>query len=278
MEKKLNAGRAVQLVILVLLGITMLFPFIWMISTSLKTFDQIFTVTPTLIPRPLIWERYINVWKDTHLLSGFKNSFLVAVPVIVVGTFTSSLAAYAFAKMKLPHSEGLFMALLSTMMIPFAAVMIPQFVMFTRLHWTDTLLPLIIPGLFGNVGMIFFLRQFMAGIPDELFEAGKIDGCSSFALFSKIMFPVIKPALAVQVLMWFMGLWNDFLGPVIYLNTPEKMTVQAVIGMLKSQFVSQTDMGLIMTASVIAVLPIIILFLIFQKYLVDTMVLTGIKG
>lgn len=276
--KKISFLRIIQLILLTLIGISMLFPFVWMISTSLKTFEQIFSVTPSIIPSPAKFERYFNVWKDTLLLKGFLNSFLIAFPVIIFGTFSSSLAAFSFAKMNLPNSERLFLILLSTIMLPFAAVMIPQFIMFTKIKWTDTLLPLIVPGLFGNVGMIFFLKQFMAGVPNELFEAAKIDGCSPFQMFSKVMFPIIKPALAVQVVIWFMGIWNDFLGPIIYINTPEKMPVQGVIGTLKSQYVSQTDMGLIMTASVLSILPILIVFLIFQKYFVETFAMTGVKG
>lgn len=280
-HRRLNRSHVLGLLrffVLLFLGITMVFPFVWMISTSLKTFEDIYTVTPTLIPRPALFERYLEVWSKTDLLSGFKNSLMVAVPVMLIGSFTSSLAAFAFSKLRLPKGNLLFMLLLSTIMLPFAAVMIPQFILFTRIGWTDSLLPLIIPGLFGNVGMIFFLRQFMAGVPDELFDSGRIDGCSPFGLYLHIMLPIARPAIAVQVILWFMGVWNDFLGPIIYINSPEKMTVQAVIATLKSQFVSQTDMGMLMTASVLAVIPILLVFLLFQRQIVDAQIQGGIKG
>jgi multiple sugar transport system permease protein len=170
------------------------------------------------------------------------------------------------------------MILLSTIMLPFAVTMIPQFVAFTRMGWVDTWLPLIVPSLFGNIGMIFFLKQFMVGIPNELFDAARVDGCTPFKMFYKIMFPIVKPAVAVQFILWFMGSWNDFLGPIIYINTPEKLPVQAVIATLKSYYVSGTDFALIMTASVIALMPILIIFIVFNRYFVDTLALSGIKG
>jgi multiple sugar transport system permease protein len=280
-RKKANTKIAMQtilrIVFLSAFGVTMVFPFLWMVSTSLKSIEEIYSITINLIPSKPDFGKYLSVWKDADLIVGFKNSFLVALPVITIGTFTSSLAAFSFSKMRLPHGDKLFIALLSTIMLPFAVVMLPQFALFTELGWTDTLLPLIVPGLFGNIGMIFFLRQFMTGIPNELFEAGRIDGCSAFGLYSRVMFPIIKPAIAVQVVMWFMGVWNDYLGPIIYLNSPENFTIQVLISNLKSQYVSQTDMALIMVASVLAILPVLIVFLTFQRYFVDTLSTSGMK-
>lgn len=277
-KRPISPARVLQVLFLAAVGVTMLFPFVWMISTSLKTFEDIFTSEISLIPSPAVWERYVEIWTNTNILTGFKNSILVALPVIILGSFFSSLAAFAFSKLRMPHGNGLFLVLLSTIMLPSAVVLIPQFVLFTKLRWVDTLAPLIVPAMLGNVGMIFFLQEYMKSIPSDLFEAGRIDGCNPFQLYSRIMLPIVKPALAVQIVMWFMALWNDFLGPVIYLNSPEKMTIQVVIANMKSQFVSQTDMGLLMTASVIAILPILVVYLFFQRYFVDSLALSGIKG
>lgn len=276
--KKIQFGSYVIFIVLLLGSVTMVFPFLWMVSTSLKNFNEIFTVTPHLIPKAISFDKYISVWQDTLIANGLLNSLLIALGGIVVGTFTSSLSAFSFSKLNLPKGNILFMILLSTIMLPFAVTMIPQFVAFTKMGWVDTWLPLIVPALFGNIGMIFFLKQFMVGIPNELFDAARVDGCSPFKMFYKIMFPIVKPAVAVQFILWFMGSWNDFLGPIIYINTPEKLPVQAVIATLKSYYVSGTDFALVMTASVIALMPILIIFIVFNRYFVDTLALSGLKG
>lgn len=266
-------------IILSLGAVSMMFPLFWMISTSLKENKVVFSIPPQWIPNPIVFTKYIEVWKVAPLLSGFKNSAIVAFSVIIVGSFTSSLAAFAFAKLRFPHKNGLFMALLSTMMIPYAAIMIPQFVAFSKIGWVDTLLPLIVPGLFGNVSMIFFLRQYMSGIPNELIDAAKIDGCSYFKIYYSMILPLIKPAISAQIILWFMGIWNDFLAPVIYLNSPEKMTIQAVIGTFNTFYASQNDFPMIMAASLMAMAPIIIVFIIFQNYFIESMgISASIKG
>jgi multiple sugar transport system permease protein len=270
-------SSSTALLLLSLGAVTMVFPFLWMMSTSVKTFAEIFVMPPQLIPKVIQFETYARIWTETDILSGFRNSATIAVFVLVFGTFSSSLAAFSFAKLRLPHGNRLFLVLLSTIMLPFAVVMIPQFVFFTKIGWVDTLLPLIVPGLFGNIGVIFFLKQFMGGVPDELFDAGRIDGCGPFGLYRHIMLPAARPAIAVQVILTFMGVWNDFFGPIIYINTPEKMPIQAVIASLHSYYVSGSDMALIMTASLIALLPILVVFIVFQRYFIETLTFTGLK-
>jgi multiple sugar transport system permease protein len=271
------AASSIALLILSLGAVTMLFPFLWMVSTSVKTFAEIFVTPPRLIPKIIQFDTYVKIWTETDILSGFKNSAIIASFVLLFGTFSSSLAAFAFAKLRLPHGDRLFLVLLSTIMLPFAVVMIPQFVFFTKIGWVDTLLPLIVPGLFGNIGVIFFLKQFMGGIPDELFDAGRMDGCGPFGLYRHIMLPAARPAISVQVILMFMGVWNDFFGPIIYINSPKKMPIQAVIASLNSFYVTGSDMALIMTASLIALLPILIVFIVFQRYFIETLTFTGLK-
>jgi multiple sugar transport system permease protein len=277
-KKNTKIANIIVFVILSLGAVTMLFPLFWMISTSIKESQHVFKIPPQWIPNPVIWSKYVEVWKVTPLLKGIRNSMTIAVTVIVFGIFNSSLAAYSFSKLRFRYKNQIFMALLSTMMIPYAVILIPQFVAFSKIGWFDTLLPLIVPGLFGGVGVMFFLRQYMNGIPNELVEAAKIDGCSYFGIYVKIILPLSKPALAAQIIFMFMGIWNDFFGPIVYINTPEKMTIQAMIRNFSSLYASQTDFPMIMAASLISMAPILILFMIFQNYFVESLAISGIKG
>nr|WP_090714959.1 carbohydrate ABC transporter permease [Paenibacillus typhae] len=265
--------------ILLLIGaVFMIGPLLWMLSTSLKDKQDVFALPPVWIPNPVHFGKYKEIWEAGPLLSGIKNSVIIAVSVTLVGTFTSSLAAFSFAKLKFPAKNKIFLLMLSSLMIPYPAVMIPQFFMFSKLGWVDTLLPLIVPGLFGNIVMIFFLRQYLSSVPNAIIEAAKIDGSSYFRLYSSITFPLIKPAVAAQLILWFMGIWNDYLSPIIYLNSPEKQTLQLVIANFNATYAIQTDYPLIMAASIIALLPMLIIFLVFQKQIIESVAISGVKG
>ena len=266
------------LCILLVGSVIMIFPFVWMLSTSLKTNQTIFDIPPKLIPNPVSFKKYIDIWSEIPLLSGFKNSLMIVISVSLVGTFTSSLAAFAFSKLTFPNKSRLFLALLATMMIPYAVIMIPQFIAFSRLHLVNTLWPLILPGFLGNISMIFFLRQYMTGIPNEMIDAGRIDGCSLFAIYWRLVMPNCGPALASQIILWFMGMWNDFLGPMIYLNSPNKLTIQALLSMLNTQYAAQMDYPLIMAGSVISLMPIIIVFCIFQNFFLESLAISSVKA
>ncbi|RUS47872.1 carbohydrate ABC transporter permease [Cohnella sp. AR92] len=256
----------------------MIAPLLWMFTTSVKDRLDVFALPPVWIPSPMHFEKYHEIWTKGPLLSGIKNSAIVAVTVTVVGTFTSSLAAFAFAKLRFAGKNAIFMGLIASLMIPYPSVMIPQFMMFSNVGWTDSLLPLIVPGLFGNVMMIFFLRQYLSSIPNELIEAAKIDGSSYFGIFWKIIFPLIKPAVAAQLILWFMAIWNDYLAPIIYLNSENKLTLQLVIANFNATYAIQTDYPLIMAASVVALLPMLIVFLVFQKQIIESVAISGVKG
>lgn len=269
---------AVTFVILVLGSAAMLAPLVWMLSTSLKTKAEVFALPPVWIPDAPQWDTYVRMWTEAPILSGFMNSLIVAGTVTVVGSFTSALAAFALAKLRLPYKNAIFIVLLSGLMVPYPTIMIPQFVMFSRLHWVDTLLPLIVPLLFGNIIMIFFLRQYLESVPNSMIEAAKIDGASYPQIFRIMILPMIRPAIAAQFILWFMTIWNDYLAPILYLNTPERQTLQVVIANLNVEFATQRDYPLIMAASFVALLPILIVFLIFQRQIIESVALTGTKG
>lgn len=278
-KKRKNLIINTILFLILLAGsLVMIVPLLWMLSTSVKTKLEVFAMPPVWIPKVINWTKYSEIWTKGPLLSGLTNSLIVCVTVTTVGTFTSSLAAFAFAKLRFPHKNTIFLALLGTMMIPFAIIMIPQFMIFSKIGWVDTLKPLIIPGLFGNVSMIFFLRQYMQGIPSDLIEAARLEGCSFFKIFYKIIFPLSGPAISAQIILWFMGIWNDYLAPSIYINTPEKMTIQTVIQSFNATYAIQTDFPLIMAASIMSMIPIIIVFIIFQKWIIESIAISGVKG
>ncbi|WP_456845075.1 carbohydrate ABC transporter permease [Cellulomonas sp. P5_C6] len=277
-QRESRLGNAALFVLLAVGSLVMLAPLLWMFTTALKTKVQVFALPPVWIPNPPQWDTFVRMWTEAPILSGFKNSLIVALSVTVIGTFTSALAAFALAKLRLPYKNTIFLVLLSGLMVPYPTIMIPQFVMFSRLHWVDTLLPLIVPLLFGNIIMIFFLRQYLSTVPDSMIEAAKIDGASYLQIFRVMIMPMIRPAIAAQFILWFMFVWNDYLAPILYLNTPEKQTLQVVIANLNVEFATQRDYPLIMAASFVALLPILVVFLIFQRQIIESVALTGSKG
>ena len=265
--------------ILLVGSIIMLAPFAWTISTSLKDQQYVFDLPPKWIPDPITFHNFKDVWAAAPIVHGFINSSTIIFFIMTIGLFISSMAAYAFAKIAFPFKDTIFLFLMSTMMIPYSVIMIPQFIGFSHLHWVDTLLPLIVPGLFGNIIAIYFLRQFMqSGIPNELIEAAKLDGCSFMRTFFTVGFPIAKPAIAAQAALEFMGIWNDFLGPLIYLHTPEKQTIQVLIAGLQSMYISSSNYPLIMAASLVAMVPVIIVFFFCQRYFVESLAISGLKG
>lgn len=272
--------KTFNIIVLILLAVgalSMVFPFFYMVMTSFMTKNQYLSAKLTVIPSPWVFGKYAEVLRKGSFLSGIRNTILVEVPVLLIGGFTSSLAAFAFAKMRFRQKNFFFMLLLATMMIPFAVIMIPQYVMFTKFRWTDTLLPLIIPACFGNISMIFFLRQNLSSIPDDLMDAAKIDGCGYFRTFIQIFFPLMKGAVGTQLTLWFMGIWNDYLAPTIFLRSEKKWTLQVVIRSFNTYYSIQSDYALIMAASVIAMLPTIILFFCFQRVIIESVAISGIK-
>lgn len=273
-EKTINI---IVFILLALGSVVMVFPFFYMIMTSFMTKNQYLSGQLRVIPNPWVWGKYSEVMSKGNFISGILNTIKIEIPVLLIGGFTSSLAAFAFAKMKFRGKGAIFMGLLATIMIPFAVIMIPQYVMFTKLKWTDTLLPLIIPACFGNISMVFFLRQNLSSIPNDLMDAAKLDGCGYFRTFAQIFFPLMKGAVGTQLTLWFMAIWNDYLAPTIFLRSEKTWTLQVVIRSFNTYYSIQSDYALIMAASVIAMLPTIILFFCFQRVIIESVAISGIK-
>ncbi len=278
--------------ILVLIGVfTMIFPYFYMIITALKTPQEMLstTILQDFFPKNPVWSNFLDVFRGNEtytkrtfdFLSSLKNTLIIEIAVIPIGTFFSSLAAFAFAKMKFRGKNVILIILLSSMMIPYAAVMLPQYTAFKSLGLVGSLWPLIIPGWFGNTGMMLFLITSMKNaIPTSLIEESRVEGASFFKTYYKVALPLVKPAIVAQMLFWFVGIYNDFFGPSIYLTSPQKRTVQVAIQALSGTGSANGTTGIpfLMASAFISSLPVIIMFIFMNKAFVQTDVSDGIKG
>ncbi|WP_040950667.1 carbohydrate ABC transporter permease [Gorillibacterium massiliense] len=266
--------------VLAVVTIIMLSPLWFMLTTSLKTTKEMLHFPPTFIPKTFAFNNFSNLFTNSDIKFGqqYKNSVIVAVFNVIGTVLSSSFVAFGFARYRAPGKDLLFMLLLSTLMLPYPAIMIPQFLFFTKLGIHDSLLPLILPAFFGSAYMIFLMRQFFSTLPGELFDAGRIDGCSEFRLYWKIALPLSGAVIATVSIFTFIWTWNDLLGPVIYLDSQEKFTLPiGMASMLSSKF-RIAPWNLLMAASILSVLPIVTLFAFAQKRFVEGIVLTGLKG
>ena len=277
-----TAGRiALRVVIYLILicGATLLvFPYLWMLLTSFKKDLDALSLQLTLFPKEWVFHNYRDIWTFIPLLKGLGNTLLVEVSVIAVGTFVSAMAAFSFAKLKLQHKTFWLLFLMSGMMVPYAALMMPQFRAFFALGMFDTLWPLILPGFFGNVSMLFFLVQYMKGISNSFFEAAKIDGAGYMRQFISVMLPMVKTAIAAQVIFWFIGIWNDYFAPAIYLKSYENMTLQPMMARINSDNSSGTNLPLIMAGAVLSSIPMLTIYIACQKYFIESLAISGVKG
>ena len=256
-------------------------PFLWLISTSLKADRALFVLPPQWVPRVVHWENYARALaflpaETRHGALYLWNTIYLSALSIIGVALSGSLVAYSFARLRWPGRDIVFVVLLSTMMLPGAVTMIPVFLIFKSLGWVDTLRPLWVPAFFGGAFNIFLLRQFFMTIPRELEDAAKIDGCSFFGIYSRIMLPLIKPALAAVIILTFMGAWNNFMGPLIYISSPEKMPMAYALQLFQSSHGGEYN--LMMAAATMMVVPVILLFFFTQRYFIQGVTLTGIKG
>lgn len=254
---------------------TMIVPFLWMASTSLKASADVFAMPPKWIPATLHPENYVNAWQAVPFGRFYLNSLFVALTVTVGQVVTSALAAYAFARLEFPGRDKLFFAYLATMMIPGAVTMIPLFILLRELGWIDTYKALIIPGIFSAYGT-FLLRQFFLTIPRDLEDAAKIDGCGHFRILCEVVLPLSKPALATLATFTFMGSWGSFLWPLVVTHSMDLKTLPIGLAAFQGQY--GNDWTLLMAGSVMAIVPVIIVFVINQKHFVEGIKMSGFGG
>ena len=279
---KNKVGRIVSLAvvytILILATITTVFPYLWMLLASFKSGIEISTYPEQIFPKNPSFTAYARAFKELHLGIGISNTLILEVFAVVLPPIISAMGAFSFSKLALPYKRVLLLTLLSSMMIPYAALMLPQYQIWQSLGLVGTLWPLIIPNFFGAALMTFFFVQYMQGVPTEIFEAAKIDGAGYFRQFFSLMLPIVKPALAAQIVFSFVGTWNDYFIPSIYLNRMEVKTLQLQLLSLQQQQNNLIDMNMVMAGSVLSSIPMLAVFLACQKFFVESLAITGIKS
>ncbi len=269
-------GRWVAFVAVVLATLFFAFPLYWMVVTALKGDAEIFQSPPSLFPHQVVWDNFPRALGQIPFLAYVKNSLVYAIVSAIGAAVSASIVAYGFAKVKWPGREVVFFLVLITMLLPFQVTMIPTYLIFRSIGWTGTLLPLIVPAFLGNAYFIFLMRQFIRTLPDELSDSARIDGCNEFRVFWSIILPLIKPALAVVFLNQFLGAWKDFLGPLLYLNDPSQYTLS--LGLQQFQSANGQEWALLMACAVVFTIPLFVLFFFTQRYFVEGVTFTGLKG
>jgi multiple sugar transport system permease protein len=273
------SGRLNRLIIYLLLigtSICFLIPFAWLIISAFKASDEIFVYPPVWWPEHWEWDNFYKALTTLPFGRYALNSLLIAGLNVIGNVVSCSLVAYGFARFRFPGRRILFMVLLATLMVPNQVLLVPQFVLFHQLGWNNTFLPLTVPAFFGSAFYVFLLRQFFLTLPPELEEAAKIDGAGSLRTFLTIVLPQVKPALTAVAIFSFQGAWNDFLQPLIYLNDPNKFTLQ--LGLAQFQGTYHTEWNLIMAATVVVMLPMLIIFFLAQRYFIEGITMTGMKA
>ena len=263
--------------ILIFFALFFVVPAWWMIITSLKTIQEVFVYPPTIIPKNVAWSNYPEALKLIPFFLYVRNTLIITIPNVVGTLISSSLAAYGFSRVRWPGRDVVFVLVLSTMMLPYQVTMIPLYVLFIQgLDWGNTFYPLIIPGLFGSAFDIFLLRQFFMGIPMELSDAARIDGCSHLGIYGRIIMPLSKPALATVGIFSFLWSWNWFVGPLLYLNRERLWTL--ALGLQAYRTTHAVSWNYMMAAATVFTIPVIILFFFAQRTFIQGIALTGIKG
>lgn len=275
-HKKAVFGKVMVYIILIIMALVMVVPFLWMLSASTKSDREVFQMNPFVwIPENPKWSNYRDIWTKIPFLTFVGNTVFLTVVVTLLQLLTSSFAAYSFAKLNFRHKNTLFLAYIATIAMPWQVYMVPQFIMMRRMGLNDKLTAIICLQAFSAFG-VFMMKQFYEGIPDDLCEAARIDGMSEYKIYASIMLPLSKPALSTLTIFTVVATWNDYLGPLIYLKSQEKKTIQLGLKMFISQYSS--DYGLIMAGSVLSLIPVLIVFLVMQKYFVEGVASTGLKG
>ncbi|ANL38006.1 sugar ABC transporter permease protein (plasmid) [Rhizobium phaseoli] len=273
--RKITVKTVLLYAIVITVTVVMLMPFAWMLSASLKLSRDVFAFPIEWIPSQPQWQNYVDIWTKIPLALFIYNTSKLTIIVTLLQLLTSSFAAYAFAKLNFPYKNTLFLGYIATIAMPWQVYMVPQFLLMREFGLNNTHLALICLQAFTAFG-VFLMRQFYMSIPTELCEAARIDGMNEYQIWARIMLPLSKPALSTLTIFTFVSTWNDFLGPMIYLTKTELKTVQIGLRMFISQY--SAEYGLIMAASVVALVPVLVVFLALQRFFVEGIASTGLKG
>jgi ABC-type glycerol-3-phosphate transport system permease component len=269
--------RMIIYALLLLGGFIMVIPFFWLLSSSLKAPSKIYILPPQWIPNPLQWQNYPTAVTSIPYWTYALNTLTITVGAMLGTIITSSMSGFAYGRLRWPGRDFLFTCMLSTLMLPNVVLMIPTYILYKYLGWLDSFLPLTVPYWFGGGAFnIFLMRQFMMTIPKDLDDAARVDGANAFTIFTRLLLPLCRPALAIIAIFSFIYHWNDFMGPLIYLTNPDLRTLSLGLNYFKDMFRVKTE--LIMAGSTIMITPIILLFLLAQRYFVQGIALTGLKG
>lgn len=268
-------GRVLLYVVMIIAAVLVLMPFYWMVVSSLKTNNEVFTIPVQWLPTVPRWGNYVLIWEKSGMLTWLKNTLILAVVVTILQVLTGSFAAYGFSKVRFPGRDALFLLYIGTIAVPWQSYMIPQFIMLSGLGLSNTRWSIIALQAFSVFG-VFLMKQFYDTIPEELSEAARLDGLSEYGIYRRIMLPLSVPALASLTLLTFVNTWNDYLGPLIYLRSPDLWTIQ--LGLRTFIDLYNAEYALIMTGSVLSVLPIVVIFMAGQRYFIEGIATTGMKG
>jgi multiple sugar transport system permease protein len=282
-RKKYNNGinpvRLVLHLIMILYSLVLLLPLLWAISTSLKSIEQVFLWPPKLIPIPIMWENYPIAFTKMPFLRYFLNTVIISVGTVLGTCLSTSFVAYGFGRMKFPGRDVLFIVLLSTMMMPQPVTFIPLFIIYNKLGWINTYLPLILPSFFGlGAVYIFLLRQYYRNIPQAISDAAKIDGCNEYRIWWSIIIPSSVPVLMVVMILSFQGSWNDFFQPLLYINKPILRTLALGLYQFQGMPGEVTFYNYLMAIAMLMIMPMLTVFIVFQKYFLRGIVISGVKG
>lgn len=275
-KNKTYIKQALIYILLISIAILMLIPFLWMLSASIKSDREVFQMSPfRFIPEVPKWSNYVDIWTKIPFMKFVQNTTFLTIVVTILQLFTSSFAAYSFAKLDFKYKNQLFLAYIATIAMPWQVYMVPQFIMMRNFGLNDKLLAMVFLQAFSAFG-VFMMKQFYSSVPDSLCEAARIDGMNEYQIYSRIMLPLSKPALSTLTIFTFVNTWNDYLGPLIYLKSPEKKTIQLGLKMFIGQYSS--EYGLIMAGSVLSLIPVLLIFILLQKHFVQGIASTGLKG
>ncbi|WP_448062338.1 carbohydrate ABC transporter permease [Cellulomonas hominis] len=268
-------GKVLGYLVLIVASAAVLLPFYWMVMSSLKTNNTVFTAPIQWVPEAFQWHNYVDIFTRSDMTTWLKNTLILSVAVTVLQVLTGSFAAYGFAKTRFPGRDVLFLAYIGTIAVPWQAYMIPQFILFSKLNLANSLWSIIALQAFGAFG-VFLMKQFYETVPEDLSEAARLDGLSEYGIWRRIMLPLSVPALASLTLLTFVNTWNDYLGPLVYLRDKDLWTIQLGLRTFISQY--NAEYALIMAGSVLSVLPIAVIFLFGQRYFVEGIATSGMKG